>query len=267
MKRVCLSATLACATIVAACSSSHENSGAPTSPTPPGSSSPTVSAVTVTAAPASSTTFQMAAKAAMSDGSSRDVTAQSQWTTSSADIATISASGLLTVVHSGQVEVRATYQSATGSMGMTVNAPQPPPSGGATFIVSGLVHETAPDAKPLAGAVVRIVGGPDAGASTTTSADGRFGFVKITGGDIGLQAEKAGYIVWQLNGLQLDRDRELEVVLFPTPPKNDSGVSATARCMDKSWSWAQTRADACTANGGVAYVVCPGPMCDMQTSR
>lgn len=263
MKRVCLSATLAVATLFAACSSSHENPGAPTSPTPPGSSSPTVRTVVVTAAPTSSTTYQMSAKADLSDGSSRDVTSQSQWATSSADIATISATGLLTVVHSGQVEVRATYQSTTGSMGMTVNAPQPPPSGGGTFILSGLVHETAPDAKPLAGVTVRIVSGADAGTTVTSAADGRFGFVKVHGGDVSLEAEKAGYVAWHLNGLQIDRDREIEVVLFPTPPKNDSGVSATARCMDKTWSWAQTRADACTANGGVAYVVCPGPMCDM----
>jgi hypothetical protein len=260
MKRVCLTATLAAATLFAACSSSHENPGAP-SPTP-GSSSATVRAVVVTGAPTSSTTYQMSAKADMSDGSSRDVTSQSQWATSSADIATISSAGVLTVVHSGQVEVRATYQSTTGAMGLTVNAPQPPPSGG-TFILSGLVHETAPDAKPLAGVTVRIVGGADAGTTVTSAADGRFGFVKVHGGDVSLEAEKAGYVLWRMNGLQLDRDRELEVVLFPTPPKNDSGATATARCMDKSWSWAQTRADACTANGGVAYVVCPGPMCDM----
>ena len=65
-----------------------------------------------------------------------------------------------------------------------------------------------------------------------------------------------------VTNLTMDRDREIDLELFPTPPLNPAGASATARCVDGSWSWAATRGDACTANGGVVYGVCPGPMCD-----
>ena len=60
----------------------------------------------------------------------------------------------------------------------------------------------------------------------------------------------------------MDHDREIDVELFPTPPVNAAGASATARCGDGSWRWALTRGEACTANGGVVYGICPGPLCD-----
>ena len=63
------------------------------------------------------------------------------------------------------------------------------------------------------------------------------------------------YLVWRITNLMLDRDRQVEIVLFPTPPKDANGMDATARCADGTWSWAQTRADACTANGGIAYAL------------
>ncbi len=44
--------------------------------------------------------------------------------------------------------------------------------------------------------------------------------------------------------------------LVPVPP-----AGATARCKDKSWSYATTKAAACAANSGVSYWACPGPFC------
>ena len=49
----------------------------------------------------------------------------------------------------------------------------------------------------------------------------------------------------------------IDLLLYPVPP---SGV--TARCKDKSWSYAMDKATACLPrNGGVSYFVCPGPLC------
>ena len=56
-------------------------------------------------------------------------------------------------------------------------------------------------------------------------------------------------------------DTKIAVELFPTPPTNSSGATATGRCNDGSWTWATSRADACVNSGGLAYGVCPGPLC------
>ena len=36
---------------------------------------------------------------------------------------------------------------------------------------------------------------------------------------------------------------------------------ATARCKDKTWAFTADPNAACSRNGGVAYFVCPGPLC------
>ena len=69
-------------------------------------------------------------------------------------------------------------------------------------------------------------------------------------------------VLWRLSNLTVDYDFTSDVFLYPTPPTNAAGASATARCRDGTWSWAQARADACKANGGVIYTVCPGVLCD-----
>ncbi len=252
---------VACAAMIAGCSSDN-NPGSPTPNPPPAL---TVKSVAVTSAPRSAGTFQISARAEMSDGSQRDVTTDAQWSTSNPDIATISSGGLLTVVRSGQVDVRATYQNVTGIMAMTVTAPPPPPS--QLIIFSGTTTEAPPAAKPLGEVTIRITEGPAAGLSIVSDSEGRWGFTQFPSGRLSLEAEKGGYVTYRLNGLMLDHDHELEIVMFPTPPADSSGATATARCNDGSWSWAQTRAAACTANGGVAYTVCPGPLCTTQTSR
>jgi hypothetical protein len=267
MKRLSLRVVLfaLCSTIVA-CSNNGGNSGTPTSPTTPTPTpSITVHSVTLTSAATSSSSYQVTAKADMSDGSSRDVTTQSQWTTSDATLATISSSGVLTVLRSGELEVRATYQNVTGALKLALTAPQPPASG--LIVLSGTVSETPPAAKRLSGVTVRITDGPAAGQSVVTDAQGQYGFIKVPSGTIGLEAKKDGYVTWRLTNLTIDFDRQIDIVMYPTPPNDNTGATATARCNDGSWSWAQTRAAACTANGGVAYTVCPGPICDSQTVR
>ena len=91
--------------------------------------------------------------------------------------------------------------------------------------------------------------------------NGVFRFSPQTFGVVGILATKDGFQLWRLTNLTVDQDRMLDVTLFPTPPTT-GGATATARCGDGTWSWARSWADACTANGGVAYGVCPGPLCD-----
>jgi len=58
----------------------------------------------------------------------------------------------------------------------------------------------------------------------------------------------------------------VDISMFPNTPTNEAGALATARCNDATWSWAPTREDACTANGGIAYGVCPGVLCQASTA-
>jgi hypothetical protein len=262
MRPVYVSAALvAIVATMAACSSSDKNPGSPTTPTP----TVAVRAVTVTATPRAVGSYQLTAKADLSDGSSRDVTNDAQWTTSNADVATVSAAGVLTALRSGQIEVRATYQNVTGSTTLAVTAPPPPST--QLIILSGTTSETPPAEKPIPDVTIRITAGPGAGQSIVTDSQGRFGFTQFPAGRLSLEATKAGYVTYQLSDLEVTADRELQIVMFPTPPTDSSGATATARCNDGSWSWAQTRADACSANGGIAYGVCPGPLCTTQTVR
>jgi hypothetical protein len=205
----------------------------------------------------------MSAKADLTDGTSQDVTRNALWTVSDSSVAAISSGGMLTVLHSGHVDVSATYQNVSGTLGMTLSAPQPP----STFALSGLAQETPPTQRPLGGVKITIVQGPDAGKSTTSDSFGMFRLSPLQPGVIGVEAVKDGYYVWRVTNLTLERDQDASVILYPTPPKDDSGAFATARCNDASWSWAMTRAEACTANGGVAYTVCPGPLCQTSTPR
>jgi len=88
--------------------------GSSTSPT-------TVSSVTVTgAAPAIGATSQFTATAAMSDGTTQDVTSQSTWTTSNAGVATVTTAGVVSGIAAGSVTVGATYQSVSGTDAIVV---------------------------------------------------------------------------------------------------------------------------------------------------
>jgi hypothetical protein len=267
MTRVCLktSAAAIAAAMLVACGT--QGNGAPANPTGPTTPTPvSVRAIVVTSAPASQTTYQMTARAQMTDGTSVDVTTASQWITSDTSIATVSPSGLLTAFRSGHIYVRANYQNTAGMLDMTVNVQQPPPQSG-TLALSGTATETAPAAKPLAGVAVRIIAGPDAGQSTMTDARGHLMFPPLHPGVIGVEATRDGYLLWRLTNLIMDHDGDLQIVLYPVPPKDGSGASATARCNDGSWSWAEARAEACAGNGGIAYTVCPGTLCQSTTGR
>jgi hypothetical protein len=262
MKRVCLSVAilLSVLTLVAcADKASSSNPTAPTTPTPNPTPAATVRAVVVTSTPTSPTSFQMHARADMSDGSSREVTMLSKWETSNPTIAAVSSAGVITVLGSGQVEVRATYENVAGTIGLLVSGPARP----STFAITGVAIEVLPSGKVLPGVTIMVTEGPNAGLSTTTDEGGLYRFAALQTAPLTLEARKGGYLLWRIMNLTLDRDRQIQIVMFPTPPKNADGVDATARCNDSTWSWAQKRDEACAANGGIAYAVCPGPFCEL----
>ncbi|HZR25206.1 MAG TPA: Ig-like domain-containing protein [Vicinamibacterales bacterium] len=92
-----------------------QSTPAPTAPT-----TATVSAVTVTSATQSSSSFQLTATARLSDGSTRDVTSLATWSSSNTSLATVSSTGLVTVLGAGEIDVKATYQGVAGSVHLLV---------------------------------------------------------------------------------------------------------------------------------------------------
>ena len=258
MKRLCIVAgALIAGTMLTSCSG---NSSAPSpnptpTPTPtPTPNNPAVNTVVVTSSQTSPTSYQLNANARLSDGSSRDVTTAAQWQSSNTSVAQVSPAGTVTVMGSGRVDMRATYENVTGSVGLTVTMPQN------FFSLSGYVSEAPPVSKLFEGIKVTVMNGPDAGQFTYSNETGYFRFARLTGGIIRLSINHAGYQPWTQE-VRLDSDVNLPIVLYPLPPTDATGAFATARCRDGSWTWAKTMAEACVAQGGIAYPVCPGVLC------
>jgi len=209
-----------------------------------------VASVPLSGAPSSSSmTFQLTATAKLSDGSTQDVTRSATWESSNTQLATVSATGVVTMLGNGEVDIRATYQGVVGTTHVTTSVMK-------AFTVGGIVTEAAPNAQRVVGARVQIVVGDHA----ISDAQGAFSIANVPSGRTILEVTKDGYQTFS-NEFTVDHDLQLAITLYPTPPANSSGALATARCNDKSWSWAQTRAEACALNGGIAYPVCPGPLC------
>ena len=71
---------------------------------------------------ASGATEQLTASAVYTDNSTKLITSQAAWQSSDPTVATVSASGLLTALKSGNVTVTATWNSISGTVGVSVTA-------------------------------------------------------------------------------------------------------------------------------------------------
>src|SRR5262245_27212149 len=197
-----LSATAAVIVMTAACGNDNAS---PAAPTPPPVSSAAVT-IDVTSAAATGSSFQLTATARMADGSSRDVTGVATWQSSNINLATVTSAGFVTVVGTGEVELRATYAGVTGSMHVTVRGPQ-------TYSFTGVVAELAPKVHGIAGARVQIVVGPH----TFSDTNGVFSLYGLPAGRTILEVTKDGYVTYS-NQIVIDRDVQMQINLYPTPP-------------------------------------------------
>ncbi len=258
MKRVCLAtATLAITMLVGCSGKSVDNPVAP-SPSLPAAPGPGVAALVITNQLVTDTTMQMIATARFADGNTRDVTTSSTWVTSDTSIATISPAGMLTILAGGAVDVRADFQGTAASLHLTLTRPPDPRT---RFALTGVAHEVLPGTRVLDNVRIAITTGADAGTAVTSDASGQFRFASVSASRVSLEATRDGFQLWRMTNLMIDKDMRIEVVMFPTPPTNAAGQPATGRCKDATWTWSTSIPDACTDHGGLAYGVCPGPMC------
>lgn len=217
-----------------------------------------MSALTVTSGPASGAGFQLTAMVTLSDDTSEDVTRTAAWTSSDTSLAEVSNAGLVTVLSGGNVDFSATYQSTVGSLHVAVVQTR--------WKVAGVVSTVFPNLpRQLPGVTVAITYGRDTGLSAVTDANGRFAFSNLQSGVVNFGVVAAGYSSWTLSGLHLVQNQTIDPTLFPTPPSDATGAGATAQCNDATWTWAQSLSGACATEGGVAWPVCPGPLCPLSS--
>jgi len=258
MKRVCLATATLALTILVGCSGKSVDNPTAPSPAQPATPGPAVSVLVITNQMVNDATMQMIATARFTDGTTRDVTTSSTWASSNTAVATISPTGMLTIVANGSVDVRADFQGTSASLHLALTrAPDPRTH----FALSGFAREVTPGTQVLDNVRITIAEGPDSGTKVTTDASGQFRFASVSATRVSLEATRDGFQLWRMTNLMIDRDTQIQVVMYPTPPTNANGETATGRCKDSSWTWATSIPNACTDHGGLAYGVCPGPMC------
>jgi hypothetical protein len=131
----------------------------------------------------------------------------------------------------------------------------------AQFAVGGIVQSIDKPTRAVGGALIQITQGVNAGKSAVSDDTGSFAIFGLIPGSAKVQVSKNGFQTWTSKDFDLQNDTKIAVELFPVPPANSSGATATGRCDDGSWTWTSSHADACANNGGLAYGVCPGPLC------
>jgi len=195
--------------------------GSGSSTTPSATSSP--ASISITGAPpAIGASSQFTATANFLNGTTQNVTSAANWQSTTAAVATVSSTGVVAGVGAGDSDIRATYQSVTGTMHVTIGA--------AAFTLLGVVSETSSHA-PVDGAAVSVLDGINAGRSTTTDGNGYYSFGGLRAGSFSLEARKAGYATAS-NPIGLTGDLRFDFSMTSTAPP----PSPAPQCNAALWS-------------------------------
>ena len=135
--------------------------------------------------------YQCNAKAFFTlDGSNeQDVTGLSTWSSSDTSIATVNSVGMVNVLRTGDVAIRATYRGVDGFQSFRAE-----PGGYRAYFrtLSGFVKD-AQDGSRLEGVTVLIYAGVNGGRTTTTGRDGVYRFDNLDPGVFSMRFSKPGY--------------------------------------------------------------------------
>jgi hypothetical protein len=220
-------------------------------------------------------TAQFTATATMSNGTSQTVTTQATWQSSNTSVATVSSTGLVTAVGAGSADIRATYQSVSGSAAVTVAAAPPPPPPPSAFTISG----TARELNGTGGAPNATVTLKDTTISTTADSTGRYTLTGVSAGSYTLRATAPGFEVAE-RAISVSSNTTADISLrrrtmqgngpacsASTIPSNAVCINngtppVTAICDDGVFSCSQNRPGTCSTHGGVKCWVCPGALCN-----
>jgi hypothetical protein len=175
--------------LLAACSGSPSSSSPSPSPSNPVAPAITVSSVTVNgSAPALGETSQFTATAALSDGTTQDVTGQATWQSSDASVAVVSSTGAVRSVAAGEADLTATYSGVTGSQHLEIVA-----GPAARRTLTGMISDDN-TGRPLAdGAETQILDGENAGKVGRADTNGAYAISDVEVGTFTLRARATGY--------------------------------------------------------------------------
>ena len=189
----------------------------PTVPTASIAPLPTVVKITIAGLPASVTyqqSVQLTAMVTFADGAQKQTLAGA-WQSSDPTVASVSPTGLLTLVGFGDADVTVTFENLRASAHVAVSKPI------VRYDISGVVHESAPtESVLLPGATVGIhfVGCPSCphdNQTTTTDGSGRFTLPGIDVPGFALVVVKPGYEAVSYPVGQLPRDQHPDIGLTP----------------------------------------------------
>jgi carboxypeptidase family protein/Big-like domain-containing protein len=144
---------------------------------------PVTNVALVGTTPSIGSTAQFTATATLSNSTTQSVTSQATWQSSSQDVVSVSASGLVMAVGAGEADITATYQSVSGRAHLTLVR--------VVFTISGLVTDAT------SGGIVRSAAISGANQPATTDNNGKYSIGGVTAGAITVTASASGYVTSQ----------------------------------------------------------------------
>jgi hypothetical protein len=136
----------------------------------------------------------------------QNVTAQATWSSSSPAVATVSASGVVTAIAVGEVDIAATYQTVVGRLHVTITRAVAP-----TFTINGTVTDgTSGGILPNINIQITDSGGNS--KSTLTGATGTYAIAGLQAGPATLIASAVSYQTTTV-AIAISADARVDVVL------------------------------------------------------
>jgi hypothetical protein len=170
--------------LLAGCGGSSSSS----TPSTPVAPTATVNSVTVSgSSPAVGEATQFTATAALSNGTTQDVTAQAAWQSSNTAVATVSSAGLVRSVAAGEADITATYSSVIGSRHVRIEPAV------VTRRLSGMITDDSTGRPITDQAEAQIMDGENAGKIGRVDARGAYTIPDVAAGTITLRARATGY--------------------------------------------------------------------------
>jgi len=190
-----------------ACSDSSSVPAAPSAPAQPSNAPTVLSVITTGSAPIVGASAQFTATANLTNGSTQNVSAQATWQSSNAVVAGVNATGLVTGVAAGDVDITATYLGMIGRARITIVRPLYTVSGRLTDGTSGGV---------LPNIHLAIGDGINVGRTATTDSAGQYAIGSVAPGTFTLTASATSYQTTSKT-ITVSGDTTVDFVLPRTP--------------------------------------------------
>jgi hypothetical protein len=218
---VCISIAVLPAVLAAACDKSPT---APNRPTDGATAASVRLDITGPRTVAPGGTAQFVATARVSDGATRDVTAEAQWRSNTVDL-TLSAPGLVTAQSRGEGMLSASFNGLSSTKEVILV-----PDG--TYRLMGTVTNIVAPAGPVALAWVEVISGTGRGLRSGTGEDGTYRLDGVAG-EIEVRVTKAGYDAQTKRLLIADHEiGNIVLSLVVAPPDVSGSYTLTIAAAD-----------------------------------